>query len=213
MRTGVIDYGAGNLHSVCNGLKQLEIESRLVSVPEHLEEIDALIFPGVGAFGDCMTHLQAQNLVEPVASWVRADRPFLGICIGYQVLFESSKESPDIPGLGVFQGEVVRFSEKSGLKIPHMGWNTVESVDEDDPFWDGLPGETHFYFVHSYYPSPEDDSMAGSWTEYGTRFASSIRVGNVAATQFHPEKSQTAGLRLVENFVRKIAEPALAAKV
>ena len=211
MRTGVIDYGAGNLHSVCNGLTHLGIESQLVSAPDHLDEVDALIFPGVGAFGDCVSHLRSQNLVEPVADWVRRDRPFLGICLGYQVLFDSSEESPDTPGLGVFGGKVVRFSKGTGLKVPHMGWNEAAPVSPDDPFWDGLLEHPHFYFVHSYYPCPEDEGIVGSFTEYGVRFASSIRTGNVVATQFHPEKSQSAGLRLLDNFVHKIAETALAA--
>ena len=209
MITGVIDYGAGNLHSVCNALKLLGIESKLVAAPDDLIGVDSLIFPGVGAFGDCVTHLQRQQLVDPVHDWVQADRPFLGICLGYQVLFESSEESPHVTGLGVYPGKVIRFVDDGSLKIPHMGWNIAQPVNPADPLWDDLPTKPHFYFVHSYYPNPEDPSIVGAWTEYGTRFAAGIRCGNIAATQFHPEKSQSAGLKLVENFVKKIAEPAL----
>ena len=210
MITGVIDYGAGNLHSVCNALKQLGITSKLVAAPEHLEGVDALIFPGVGAFGESVRHLQRQALVDPLRDWVRADRPFLGICIGYQALFEASEESPETPGLKAFAGRVVRFSDDGVLKIPHMGWNVVHPTDPGDPLWAGMPTEPYFYFVHSFYPEPSDETIVGSWTDYGTRIASSIRCGNIAATQFHPEKSQRAGLRLVENFVKRIAKPALA---
>ena len=209
MITGVIDYGAGNLHSVCNALKLLGIENKLVAVPGDLESVDALIFPGVGAFGDCVHHLERQQLVAPVRGWVQADRPFLGICLGYQVLFESSEESPTTPGLGALKGKVVRFVDDGSLKIPHMGWNIAQPVNAEDPLCDGLPSEPHFYFVHSYYPQPEDAGVVGAWTEYGSRFASAVRFGNIAATQFHPEKSQDAGLKLMENFVKKIAEPAL----
>ncbi|MCB1097717.1 MAG: imidazole glycerol phosphate synthase subunit HisH [Verrucomicrobiae bacterium] len=209
MITGVIDYGAGNLHSVCNALKLLGIENRLVAAPEELESVDALIFPGVGAFGDCVHHLEQQQLVAPIRSWVQANRPFLGICLGYQVLFESSEECPATPGLAALAGKVVRFVDDGSLKIPHMGWNVARPVNSTDPLWDGLPEEPHFYFVHSYYPRPDDSAVVGSWTDYGTRFASAIRFGNIAATQFHPEKSQSAGLQLVENFVKKIAAPAL----
>ncbi|MGK0187587.1 MAG: glutamine amidotransferase [Verrucomicrobiales bacterium] len=209
MITGVIDYGAGNLHSVCNALKLLGIENKLVAHPDDLVNVDALIFPGVGAFGDCVSHLQQQQLIDPIRDWVKADRPFLGICLGYQVLFESSEESPNTPGLAALAGKVVRFVDDGSLKIPHMGWNVGRPVDAEDPLWKGLPPDPYFYFVHSYYPQPTDPTVVGAWTDYGTQFASAIRFGNIAACQFHPEKSQSAGLKLVENFVKGIAEPAL----
>lgn len=210
MITGVIDYGAGNLHSVCNALKHLGIANRLVSAPGQLREVDALIFPGVGAFGDCARTLLRQDLVAPIRDWVLSNRPFLGICLGYQVLFETSEECPGTPGLNAFAGRVVRFADDGTLKIPHMGWNAARPTNAGDPLWDGLPADPHFYFVHSYYPVPDDRDLVGSWTDYGSAFASSIRRGNIAATQFHPEKSQQAGLRLLENFATKIAAPALA---
>lgn len=213
MITGVIDYGAGNLHSVCNALKLLGIENQLIAHPDDLTKVDALIFPGVGAFGDCVSHLHKQQLIEPVRDWVQSNRPFLGICLGYQALFESSEESPETPGLAALKGKVVRFVDDGSLKIPHMGWNTAELVDATDPLWAELPTEPYFYFVHSYYPQPTDAAIVGTWTDYGTRFASSIRFGNIAATQFHPEKSQSAGLKLVENFVERIAAPALKIEV
>lgn len=201
MLTGVIDYGAGNLRSVCNALGMLHAEHRLVKAPADLDGIDALIFPGVGSYGDSMENLIAQNLADPIRDWVRANRPFLGICIGYQLLFEGSEESPDIPGLGVFKGQVVRFSEESKLKIPHMGWNNIKIEDPSDPLWKVLPANPFVYFVHSFFPRPEDESLISSTAKHGEKFAASIRSGNVTATQFHPEKSQSVGLQLIRNFL------------
>lgn len=207
MLTGVIDYGAGNLRSVCNALGMLQAEHRLVRGPDDLDGVDALIFPGVGSFGDSMRHLQEQGLAGPIREWIAADRPFLGICIGYQLLFEGSEESPDVPGLGVFKGRVVRFSPDSQLKIPHMGWNNIAVLDRADPLWKELPKNPFVYFVHSYFPVPEDASIVSSTAKHGERFAASIRVGRLTATQFHPEKSQSVGLQLIRNFLDS-AKPA-----
>lgn len=200
-RIGVIDYGGGNLQNVLNVLKFLKHEGTLVSKPEDIESIDRLIFPGVGSFGDCVEDLDRKKLREPIVDWIESDRPFFGICLGYQVLFESSVESPGIKGLGVFEGEVVRFPDDMGLKVPHMGWNEVNPVDPSLPVWDGLPSPLHLYFVHSYFPQPADDSIVSSRTSYGIEFASSISKGNAFAGQFHPERSQDAGLRLIRNFL------------
>lgn len=204
MRVGLVDYGAGNLQSVRNALHALGRESVLVSGPADLGKAAALIFPGVGAFGDSMRHLAVQGLVEPLREWIRGGRPFLGICIGYQALFESSEESPGSHGLGVFPGEVVRL-RAPGRKIPHMGWNQVRLLHPGDPLWANLGPEPHFYFVHSYHPRPADDSLVAGWTDYGGDFASAIRWQTGAAVQFHPEKSQAAGLALLKNFVFEYA--------
>jgi glutamine amidotransferase len=201
MLTGVIDYGAGNLRSVCNALTMLHTEHKLIRGPEDLNGIDALVFPGVGAFGESMQHLVEQDLVAPIFDWIKADRPFLGICIGYQVLFEGSEECPGTPGLGVFKGQVTRFSPESKLKVPHMGWNNITPLDASDPLWKELPKSPFVYFVHSFFPRPEDQSIVSSTAKHGETFAASIRSGNVTATQFHPEKSQSVGLQLIRNFL------------
>lgn len=202
MKIGLVDYGAGNLQSVRNALVALGRESVVVRGPDGLgDDVDALVFPGVGAFGDSMRNLRDQGLVEPLREWIRVGRPFFGICIGYQVLFEESEESPGVAGLGVFPGRVVRL-RAPGLKIPHMGWNEARLRHPDDPLWGGLGPHPHVYFVHSYHPDPSDDSLVAATTDYGTPFASAIRWPSGAAVQFHPEKSQAVGLRLLENFVR-----------
>ena len=201
IKIGVIDYGAGNLQSVRNALRALGRESVLVADAASMDDgVDALIFPGVGAFGDTMTTLRARGLVEPLRAWIRAERPFLGICIGYQVLFEGSEESPGVEGLGVFSGQVVRL-RAPGLKIPHMGWNEARLRHPADPLWEGLGAAPHVYFVHSYHPQPVDDALIAATTDYGTSFASAIRWPSGAAVQFHPEKSQELGLRLLANFL------------
>lgn len=202
-RVGVIDYGGGNLQNVLNVLRHLGHEGVLVDGAEDLEKIDRLVFPGVGSFGDCVEDLDRKELREPILQWLREDRPYFGICLGYQVLFEKSPESSESEGLGFFEGEVVRFDSGHGLKIPHMGWNEVEPCDRDHPIWNGLPDPLHLYFVHSFYPSPADESIVSSWTHYGAPFASSVSTGRIFAGQFHPERSQEAGLQLVRNFLEQ----------
>ncbi len=201
MTVGVIDYGAGNLRSVCNTLGSLGADFRLVGGPGDLEAVDTVIFPGVGAFGDCSDNLVGRGLMEPLRAWISADKPFLGICIGFQMLFESSTESPGAPGLGALAGEVVRFPDQRGLKVPHMGWNQLDISHPDDPAWSGLGESPYFYFVHSFFPQPADPSIVASTTRYGSPFTSSVRRGKLLATQFHPEKSQAAGSRLIGNFL------------
>lgn len=200
MKLGIIDYGAGNLSSVCNSFRANGVEGTLVRTPAELDGLTHLVLPGVGAFGDCSAALHAQGLASAVRDWVSADKPFLGICIGYQILFESSEETPGAPGLGIFRGAVRRFPE-SGLKIPHMGWNTVHPVDASDTVWAGMGDSPHFYYVHSYYPEPEDSALVAATTTYGSSFAAAIRRGRLVATQFHPEKSQLLGLRFLNNFL------------
>lgn len=202
MRAGIIDYGAGNLRSVANAVQSLGIEPRIVIRGEDFANLTHLILPGVGSFGDSMQELERRGLVEPIRAWIDADRPFFGICVGYQLLFESGEESPGIPGLGVFKGSVVKFPE-DGRKIPHMGWNAAQPVDGEAPIWTGLGESPFFYFVHSFFPKPADPEVIAAETEYEKiRFASAIRRGQLIATQFHPEKSQQAGLRLLNNFLK-----------
>ena len=203
MITGVIDYGAGNQRSIRNALDALGAEHKTVASPADLAGIEKLIFPGVGAFGDSMENLRARDLVGSIRDWIAGDRPFLGICIGFQLLFEGSEESPGVEGIGAFEGKVIRFPEDHSEKVPHMGWNGLTLTDPQSPAWAGLGDEPHMYFVHSYFPDPADKSLIASTTDYGINFASSIQRGNLTATQFHPEKSQSAGLRLIGNFIRR----------
>jgi glutamine amidotransferase len=198
--TGIIDYGAGNLRSVANAVHALGIEPRLVSKAADLEGVSHLVLPGVGAFGDCMAELSKRDLIEPVREWAKAGKPYFGICLGYQILFEGSEEAGGTEGLGVFPGSVRRFRE-DGRKIPHMGWNAALPVKPEDELWEGLGESPYFYFVHSYFPEPADPAIVAMRTEYGETFASAIRSGAVVGTQFHPEKSQQAGLRLLGNFL------------
>jgi imidazole glycerol-phosphate synthase subunit HisH len=173
---------------------------RLLSSPEGFADCDLLVFPGQGAFGDCMRKLNERDLVAPLRAWLAADRPFFGICVGYQLLFEGSEESPGQEGLGVFRGTVRRFPEMA-LKVPHMGWNSARLAAPDSCPWEGLGADPYFYFVHSYYPVPDDASLVAATTDYGTNFAAAIQRGSLVATQFHPEKSQKAGMRLLGNFL------------
>lgn len=197
---GIIDYGAGNLASVCNSFRAIGVEGKLVRTPQDLEGITHLVLPGVGAFGDCAQALQQQELSQSICDWVAQDKPFLGICIGYQILFESSDETPGACGLGIFKGHVRRFSD-TGLKIPHMGWNQVKPVDATSSIWADMGDTPYFYYVHSFYPVPQDKSLIAASTCYGDTFAAAIIRGRVIATQFHPEKSQIQGLRLLKNFL------------
>ena len=199
---GVIDYGAGNLRSVCNSLKKLSVDCHVVKAPSDLNKIETMIFPGVGSFGDSSDQLKKQSLFEPIREWIINDRPFLGICIGFQMLFDSSEESPGSEGLGIIPGKVIKFSEQKNLKVPHMGWNEVQIKNLNDPVWQKIDDLTHFYFVHSYFPKPDNPEVSSSITGYGVDFTSSIRFGNIFGTQFHPEKSQKSGLRLIENFLK-----------
>ena len=197
---GIIDYGMGNLGSVSNAFDFLEIESRIITRSDELGDCRAVILPGVGAFGDCMEHLSKHGFVESVKAWIAGGRPFLGICLGLQVLYEGSDESPGTKGLGLFKGWARRFPE-GGLKVPQIGWNCVEQVNKDCPLFGGLDDQTYFYFVHSYYVDPEGDAADSGRTEYGISYTSAIWSGNVMAVQFHPEKSQARGLSMLRNFV------------
>ena len=203
MNLGIIDYGGGNLQSVRNALRHTGVEAAYVSTPEGFANVDALVFPGQGRFDDSMAGLTRQSLVEPLREWIRADRPFFGICIGYQALFERSQENPGVAGLGIFEGEVVRFPARPGLKVPHMGWNQVRLVNPLDAAWADQEPDPYFYFVHSYYPSPADSALTAGITDYDGEFVCAIQRGNLIATQFHPEKSQDAGLTLLGQFIKR----------
>lgn len=204
MKLGLVDYGAGNLHSVEHALLEIGAPSQKVREASDLEGIDALVLPGVGACVDCARQLKEQELWEPLREWIIAGRPYFGICLGYQILFDHSEEFEGTAGLGVFEGKVKRFP-KNGQKVPHMGWNNLRLVNPSDPLWAGLPADPYVYFVHSFYPEPKDDSLVSAWTEYSLNFAAAIRWGNLVATQFHPEKSQSIGLRILRNFVAEQA--------
>ena len=199
----LVDYGAGNLRSVHKALLYLGAEVRLFTRPEGLDQARGMVLPGVGAFDDCLNALQRQELIEACRSYIRSGRPFLGICVGYQALFDRSEEFASCAGgLGVFRGPVVRFRPQPGLKIPQIGWNQVNLVTGDCPLFDQIPSGSYFYFVHSFFPRPEDASIVAAQTEHGEPFASAVWKDHVFATQFHPEKSQRHGLQLLSNFCR-----------
>ncbi|HEX8310811.1 MAG TPA: imidazole glycerol phosphate synthase subunit HisH [Chthoniobacteraceae bacterium] len=197
----LIDYGSGNIRSVHNALQHEGAAVELVSTPADLEKAKAVLLPGVGAFGDCVRGLQSRSLWEPLREWLAADRPFLGICVGYQLLFDESEESPGVRGFGHFGGQVKRFSSP-GLKVPQIGWNSLEIADTTHPLWRGMPPNPHVYFVHSYFPVPEDPQIISASSTYGETFAAGVASGNVAAVQFHPEKSQQIGLGILRNFIQ-----------
>ena len=198
----LIDYGSGNLRSVHKALLKVGADVRLARRPEEMADASAVVLPGVGAFDDCINALRKQELLEASREFIKTGRPFLGICVGYQALFEKSEEfNSCAAGLGVFAGKVVRFSEKSGLKIPQIGWNQLDIVKTDCPLFRGIPSGSYVYFVHSFFPKPADETIVATRTTYGETFASSVWRDNVFATQFHPEKSQKIGLQLLKNFV------------
>ncbi|SKB04435.1 glutamine amidotransferase [Prosthecobacter debontii] len=201
MNLGVLDYGAGNLRSVLNAFTAIGREAKLVTGPEGFEGLDVLVFPGQGAFGDSVRILKQNQLWEPLKEWLAADRPYLGFCLGYQLLFEASEESPGVEGLGVAPGIVRKFKAEHGLKIPHMGWNQVHWEERGAKWWKGLPNPSYLYYVHSYYPDVTDESLALCRTTYGSEFIAGICKENLMAVQFHPEKSQDTGLTLLRNAV------------
>lgn len=202
MKVALIDYGAGNLRSVANALHSLDVQPVIAATPEDLTDSTHLVLPGVGSFGDCMAQLENRRLLTAIRDWVAAGKPYFGICLGYQILFDASEESPGVSGLGIIPGVVRRFTQTPGLKIPHMGWNSASPRNPDSGNWAGLGAEPYFYFVHSYYPVPENPAVIAAETTYGAdSFAAAIEMPNLLACQFHPEKSQDAGIRLIRNFL------------
>ena len=205
----LIDYGSGNIRSVTNALTRERADVELVSDPARLADAEAVVLPGVGAFGDCVRGLETRGLWEPLAAWLAADKPFLGICVGYQMLFDESEESPGVRGFGFFPGKVKRFTTP-GFKVPQIGWNQLDLSAH--PLWRGLPANPYVYFVHSYFPEPTDASIVTARSTYGETFAASAACGRVAAVQFHPEKSQDVGLGILRNFITSITEKAVSKK-
>ncbi len=202
MKVGIIDYGGGNLRSVANALRSLDQEPVIVASPDEVADATHLILPGQGAFGDTMERLENRGLVAFLKEWMAADRPYFGICVGYQILFDGSEEAPGVQGLGVVPGKVSRFLDEPGLKIPHMGWNSALATRGETKVWRGLGAEPYFYYVHSYFPAPADPAVVVAETTYGNQtFAGAVEQGNLFACQFHPEKSQVAGIRLISNFL------------
>jgi glutamine amidotransferase len=202
----IIDYGAGNLRSVVNAVSRLGYQPRITSDPGELTNAEAVILPGVSAAADTMASLEKLGLTGPIVRYIAEGRPFLGLCIGLQLLFSSTEEGGGQKCLGVFPGRVRKLP--SGLKIPHMGWNQLRQK-VSHPVFEGIPDGANFYFVHSYYVEPDDGSLVIGETEYGITICSVIARGNLIATQFHPEKSGEVGLKFYDNFIRR----ALASKV
>ena len=198
---GIIDYGMGNLRSVQKACERLGASARICSHPDDLRGLSKWILPGVGAFRDAIAALRAADFVEPIREHIAADRPLLGICLGLQLLFDVSYEDGEYAGLGIVPGEVVRFQSEPGLRIPHMGWNTLEIAHKNE-LLEGIEPGSHVYFVHSYHVVPRDADVIATRTTHGLPFVSMISRGALFATQFHPEKSQMVGLRLLENFTR-----------
>ncbi len=195
----IIDYGAGNLRSVTNAIGRLGYQPKIISAADDFPTAQAVILPGVGAAADTMANLQRLGLVSPIRRFIGEGRPFLGVCIGLQVLFDGTEEGGWHGCLGIIPGAVRRLP--SGLKIPHMGWNQVKQR-VPHPIFEGIPDEANFYFVHGYYVEPEDSSLVAGETEYGIPICSVIARDNLVATQFHPEKSGEVGLKIYDNFIR-----------
>lgn len=200
----VIDYDMGNLHSACKGLEQAGAETIVSDRPQELEQADAVVLPGVGAFDPAMQHLRSRGLIPVIAEIIASGKPFLGICLGLQILFEGSEEGGE-PGLGLISGTVKRFHPEPGITIPHMGWNQLDLTQPHLPLWQRLPHHPWVYFVHSYYVDPVDSTVTAAVITHGTQtVTAAIARDNVIAAQFHPEKSSTAGLQFLANFVQQV---------
>ena len=199
----IVDYELGNLGSVEKALLRVGCDARLTQDADAILGADAIVVPGVGAFGDCMRNLNRFGLADVIRQGIAAGKPFLGICLGLQVLFEESEESPGVPGLGVFAGKVQLF--RHTLKIPQIGWNQIRVQGAPPPHLAGVPDGSHVYFVHSYHVAPADESTIATTTDYGYEFASSVWRDNVFACQFHPEKSQHVGLQILDSFRQEVA--------
>jgi len=194
---GVIDYGAGNLRSVVRALEHLGVESILLKDDSEFDRVSQVILPGVGSFEASVNELHKRSLFEPTLAWLRADKPFLGICVGMQLLFEEGDESPGVKGLGFFKGSVPRFTMH---KVPQIGWNRVKTQN-DSALFKNLPEDPFFYFLHSFYVKPDDETTISSTTDYGVQYASAVERGRIHAVQFHPEKSAANGMQLLKNWV------------
>ncbi len=199
----VVDYDMGNLHSVCKGLENVGAVPKITDSPAIIEQADAVVLPGVGSFDPAMQNLRSRNLIEPIKNAIASGKPFLGICLGLQILFESSEEGVE-PGLGVISGTVRRFRSEPGLTIPHMGWNQLQFA-QDLALWQNLPAEPWVYFVHSYYVDPVDPKVRSAMVTHGSQnVTAAIAKDNLMAVQFHPEKSSSTGLQMLSNFVMQV---------
>lgn len=199
----VIDYGAGNLQSVVKAFRFIGAEIEITSDAERLKSADAAVLPGVGAFGDSMKCLSQSGLVYPVLDFIQTGKPFLGICLGLQLLFEGSEESPGVSGLGVLKGTIRKIPAETGLKIPHIGWNSL-NVQKQGGLFEGLEQNPYVYFVHSYYLKAVQPEVVSATADYGVCIDAAVQQGNLFATQFHPEKSGKTGLQMLKNFVQLI---------
>ncbi len=202
----IVDYGMGNLRSVQKAFEKLNVDATVCTQPEEIANAEKLVLPGVGAFRDAIAELKSKNLVAPILEHIQAEKPFLGICLGLQLLFETSYEDGEWEGLGVLPGKVVRFAEQPDIKVPHMGWNQLD-IAKETPLFKDIPHDAYFYFVHSFYVVPDEnntdaENIVAAKTEHGTEFVSVVARNNLFATQFHPEKSQKYGLKLLENFAK-----------
>ena len=202
----VVDYDMGNLHSACKGLEKAGAVPQVTHSSRELEQADAVVLPGVGAFDPAIQHLRSRDLIQPLKDIIASGKPFLGICLGLQILFEGSEEGEE-PGLGAVAGMVRRFRPEPGLTIPHMGWNQLQFTQPDLPLWNQLPSDPWVYFVHSYYADPADPSVNAATISHGTQtVTAAIAQNNLMATQFHPEKSSANGLQILSNFVTHVKQ-------
>lgn len=204
----VIDYDMGNLHSACKGLENAGAIPKITDSAKEIEQADAVVLPGVGSFDPAMQHLRSRDLVSPIQAAIASGKPFLGICLGLQILFEASEEGRE-PGLGIVPGTVRRFRPEPGITIPHMGWNQLELTQPDCLLWQHLPEHPWLYFVHSYYVDPVDPALRAATITHGTQtVTAAIARDNLTAVQFHPEKSSSAGLQILSNFVQSVQQRA-----
>jgi glutamine amidotransferase len=204
MSVSIIDYGMGNLRSVQKGFEKIGAQAKVINTPQQIADAEAIVLPGVGAFKNCLENLDSLKLITPIIRSIESGKPFLGICLGLQILFTESEEFGSTSGLDIIKGKVIRFKTNTcdntpHLKIPHMGWNSI-SIKKETPYLKSIENETYLYFVHSYYVKPENEKVIATTTDYGVEFVSSILKDNIFACQFHPEKSQKAGLKILENF-------------
>ncbi|MDP8292501.1 MAG: imidazole glycerol phosphate synthase subunit HisH [Candidatus Orphnella occulta] len=197
----IVDYGMGNLASVNNAIKRYTDQVVVSSMPDDIKKTDKLILPGVGAFKDAYDEIGKRGLINSILDFIKSGKPFLGICLGLQLLFTKSFEGGEYKGLDIIKGDVVSLQKDKGIKIPHMGWNNLKPEKPNCPLLKGVSEQAYMYFVHSYYVVPEDASVVATTTDYGSRFCSMIWKDNIYAMQFHPEKSQEEGLKIIKNFV------------